>query len=141
MLFEKLFSENNPIIQEIKKKINENLKGLDENTIKSIVESKLTSAVDESSEKFLQMFFSSVPTVLLSLIPFTSTPPVAYQQLTNVGSNMAEPLIQKVIATSIELESLKNIVSLKGGRRRKKSKNKQFYIRRIKRTLKHFFNY
>ena len=138
---EKLFSENNPIIQEIKNKINENLKGLDESKIKSIVESKLSSAVDDSTEKFLQMFFSSVPTVLLSLIPFTSTPPVAYQQLTRVGSSMAEPLIKEGIGAAITISEETQKALLKGGRKKRKSKSKHFYIKRIKRTLKQFFNY
>jgi hypothetical protein len=105
-----------------------------ENFINSFIKTSVDDAAASLPEKLLQ--------VLASLFPFGTEPLVAVNILSDVIGQFIQILIDTVMngaVTAIEI----NPVPTNGGRRKKKrkSKNKHFYINRIKQTLKQFYNY
>ena len=80
--------------------------------------------------------------VLSSLFPFGTEPLVAVNKLNDVITQFTQILIDKVMDGAVDAIEIQP-VSTNGGRRNKKrkSKSKQFYINRIRQTLKQFYNY
>ena len=80
-----------------------------------------------------------------SIFPFGTEPLVAVNKLNETLKELSNTAVKKLMDVSIDTLVPDDSKLQQGGRRRiknrRKSKSKQFYINRIKRTLKYFYNY
>lgn len=134
-----LFDLKKIIEQLILKKLN--LIGITtEEEISKVLKKLINNLLGESFDDVATSLPITVAQALASIWPLGSEPLVAVNKLNDIITQFIQILIDIIMNGAVEAIEKKLI---QGGRRKnkRKSKSKYFYINRIKRTLKHFYNY
>jgi hypothetical protein len=120
------------LIDKLGLKTEEEIENFFKEYVNDVVNKSITDATASLPLTFAQF--------LASIFPLGTEPLVAVNKV----GDMVEGIVENAIRTIVEktVNKNKDPVGKIGGRRKKrKSKSKHFYINRIKRTLKFFYNY
>lgn len=109
-----------------------------EKEISQVLEKLIHNLIGETIDDVISSAPITAAQAIASIWPFGSEPLAAVNKFKDIITQTTEILIDTFMNNAVDV-ILKTKVT-KGGRR-KKSKNKHFYINRIKRTLKYFYNY
>jgi len=118
-----------------------NLMGITrEEEISKVLEKLIHKLIGETIDTAVISAPITIAQALASIWPLGSEPLVAVNKLDEIITQTTEIVIDTVMDGTVDAIET-NLI--KGGRRKKKrkSKSKHFYINRIKRTLKYFYNY
>jgi hypothetical protein len=110
-----------------------------EKEISQVLEKLIHNLIGETIDDIISSAPITVAQAIASIWPFGSEPLAAVNKLKDIMTQTTEILIDTFMDNAVDV-ILKTKVT-KGGRRKRKSKSKHFYINRIKRTLKYFYNY
>jgi len=111
-----------------------------EEEISKVLKNLIQNLIGESINDVASSLPITIAQALASIWPLGSEPLVAVNKLNDIITQFIQILIDIIMNGIIEAIEKKLI---QGGKRKhkRKSKSKHFYINRIRRTLKHFYNY
>ena len=117
-----------------------NLMGItSEEEISQVLEKLIHNLIGETIDDAITSAPITAAQAVASVWPFGAEPLVAVNKLNEIIIQTTEILIDTVMDSTVD--AIVQLKVTKGGRKKRKSKSKQFYINRIKRTLKYFYNY
>jgi len=117
-----------------------NLMGITtEEEISQVLEKLIHSLVGETIDDAISSAPVTAAQAVASIWPFGSEPLAAVNKLKDIMNQTTDILIDTFMNNAVD--AIVQTKVTKGGRKKRKSKSKQFYINRIKRTLKYFYNY
>lgn len=117
-----------------------NLMGItSEEEISQVLEKLIHNLIGETIDDAITSAPITAAQAVASVWPLGSEPLVAVNKLNEIIIQTTEILIDTVMDSTVD--AIVQLKVTKGGRKKRKSKSKQFYINRIKRTLKYFYNY
>ena len=110
-----------------------------EEEISQVLEKLIHNLIGETIDDAITSAPITAAQAVASVWPLGSEPLVAVNKLNEIIIQTTEILIDTVMDSTVD--AIVQLKVTKGGRKKRKSKSKQFYINRIKRTLKYFYNY
>jgi len=104
-----------------------------EEDISKFLQNYINNVLKKSISDAAASFPLTLAQFLASIFPVGTEPLVAVNKTNEAAKQLSDNIVEELVETIVTT----------GGRRkkRKKSKSKHFYINRIKRTLKYFYNY
>jgi hypothetical protein len=118
-----------------------NLMGItSEEEISQVLEKLIHNLIGETIDDAITSAPITVAQAVASVWPFGSEPLAAVNKLEEIITQTTEILIDTIMNSTVD--AIVQFKVTKGGRKKRKlkSKSKQFYLNRIKRTLKYFYN-
>ena len=120
-----------------------------EEQVTEFLKTYMNSVISTSLEDAAASAPLTITQFVASTFPFGTEPLVAINKLNETLKELSNTAVKKLMDVSIDMvvpdDSKSQGILQQGGRtrrkNRRKSKSKQFYINRIKRTLKYFYNY
>jgi hypothetical protein len=118
-----------------------NLMGITtEEEISQVLEKLIHSLIGETIDDAISSAPVTVAQAVASVWPFGSEPLAAVNKLKEIITQTTDILVDTFMNNAVD--AIVQTKVTKGGKKRKtKSKSRQFYINRIKKTLKFFYNY
>ena len=110
-----------------------------EDQISKFLENYINNVLKKSLSDAAASFPLTLAQFLASIFPLGTEPLVAVNKANEATEQLTDNVVGQLVKTMVTLPA--RVAT--GGRKkkRKKSKSKNFYINRIKRTLKYFYNY
>jgi hypothetical protein len=116
-----------------------NLMGItSEEEISKVLEKLIHNLIGETIDDAITAAPITAAQAVASVWPLGSEPLVAVNKLNEIIIQTTEILIDTVMDSTVD--AIVQFKVTKGGRKKRKTKSKQFYLNRIKRTLKYFYN-
>jgi len=116
-----------------------NLMGItSEEEISKVLEKLIHNLIGETIDDAITAAPITAAQAVASVWPLGSEPLVAVNKLNEIIIQTTEILIDTVMDSTVD--AIVQFKVTKGGRKKRKTKSKQFYLNRIKRTLKCFYN-